>query len=211
MNETSPTAPGQIRVLVPHGHYRSWYDEPEPGAIVPGRILAFGLIRAYKGMDDLVRAFRGMDGSQTLVIAGRPDSPQTMEALTEAKGNDQRITLDLRFVPDDVLADHVAQAQVVVLPYPQVHNSGVALLALSMNRPVLMRRSAATALLVEEFGAAWVHLFDGELTPAVLSEALLATAAGGGRVEMESRDWAVLARRTVEAYETAVKQARKRR
>lgn len=210
MNETTPTASGQIRVLVPHAHYRSWYEEPDPAAIVPGRLLAFGLIRAYKGMNELVRAFRGMEGSPTLVIAGRPDGRQTTEALVEAKADDDRITLDLRFVPDEVLADHIAQAQVVVLPYPEVHNSGVALLALSMNRPVLMRRSATTTLLAEEFGTVWVHLFDGELTPAVLKEVLRTTAKAGGRVDMELRDWTVLARKTVDAYWTAVQRTTRR-
>lgn len=210
MNETTPTPRGQVRVLVPHPHYRNWYDEPDPAAIIPGRLLAFGLIRAYKGIDELVRAFRGMEGSQTLVIAGRPEGPQTTEALIEAKAEDERITLDLRFVPDRELADQIAQAQVVVLPYPEVHNSGVALLALSMNRPVLMRRSATTTMLAEEFGSTWVHLFDGALTPAVLATVLLATSTAGGRVDMNLRDWTVLARRTVDAYAAAVDRSTKR-
>lgn len=211
LNETTPTPDRAATVLVRHGHYRDWYDEPDETASVPGRVLAFGLIRAYKGMDELVGAFRAIqEDDVSLTIAGKPDSAETVSALESLKGDDQRITLDLRFVPDDVLATQIAEASLVVLPYKEVHNSGVALLSLSLNRPILLRDSPSTRLLVEEFGEQWVVLFDGALTAEIIRSAMRAAEASTreARVDMQSRDWSLLAQATVDTYVDAYEQSR---
>ena len=40
-----------------HGHYREWYG-PSNAPSVPGRLLCFGLLRPYKGVESLLAAFR---------------------------------------------------------------------------------------------------------------------------------------------------------
>jgi beta-1,4-mannosyltransferase len=207
LNDATPTPSPGTTVTIEHGHYRDWYEEPSKLDTVRGRVLAFGMIRAYKGMDDLVRAFREVDDSAlSLHICGRPDSDETTRVLTDLAGDDGRILLNLAFVPDETLASEIAAAEVVVLPYREVHNSGVALLALSMNRPVVVRRSASTELLAEEFGAEWVHLFDGDLSGSTISSALskLRAAPREERVDMTTRDWTLLSQQLAQAYERAV-------
>ncbi|GGO66950.1 GDP-mannose:glycolipid 4-beta-D-mannosyltransferase [Microbacterium nanhaiense] len=213
LNEATPNPLGTPTVLVPHGHYRDWYDEPSSDRIVSGNLLTFGFIRAYKGVDDLLSAFREtMDQSLTLTIAGRADSHQTSNFIEEQAALDSRISLDLRFIPDNELASHIARAEVVILPYREVHNSGAALLALSMNRPVLMRRSDSTLLLQAEFGAEWVILFDGILTHEVIERTVSAIRATprSPRADMSSREWPLLADKTIQAYEIAHKRHSKR-
>lgn len=210
LNEATVTPSTAKTVVIEHGHYRDWYEEPSAEATVSGRVLAFGMIRAYKGMDSLVSAFRELeDPDLTLHICGRPDSGQTTAALGRLARGDSRITLDLRFVPDADLAREIAESEVVVLPYREIHNSGVALLALSMNRPIIVRRSQSTELLRDEFGAEWVHLFEGDLTAATIAEAIstLRGTSRSARVEMASRDWSLLAERLATTYERAVRLA----
>lgn len=208
LNESTPTPADSQAVLVPHGHYRGWHPEAPAERTVPGRLLTFGLIRAYKGVDDLVRAFRATDDADlTLHISGKPDSAETTSLVTSESAADPRITLDLRYVPDDDLNNEIAESEAVVLPYREVHNSGAALLALSANRPVIMRRSASTELLQNEFGNEWVVLFDDALTAASLHRALenLRATKRSGRVDMSSREWPLLAAKTETAYRLALR------
>lgn len=212
LNEATPVPSEAPTALIPHGHYRDWYHEPSPDEVVRGRLLAFGLIRAYKGMDDLVESFIGLsDRELSLHIAGKPDSAETSRTLREKCDADHRISLDLRFIPDKDLIREIGQAEMVILPYREVHNSGVALLALSMNRPIILRSSSATQLLVDEFGEEWVVLFEGELTARTLERSIERTRsfARGSRVDMETRNWQRLASHTVDAYVRAVSLARR--
>jgi len=214
LNKSTPTADPDRTVVIEHGHYRDWYEEPPAEATVPGRLLAFGMIRAYKGIDDLVSAFRSTtDHSLSLHICGRPDGDETRVALAELADGDSRVKMTLEFIPDDVLGNEIAAAEAVVLPYREIHNSGVALLALSMNRPIIVRRSASTELLEQEFGTSWVHLFDSDLTGATLEHALttLRAAQRPERVDMSSRDWTKLASQLAEAYDRAFESVRWRR
>jgi beta-1,4-mannosyltransferase len=212
LNDATPVPEGR-KVLIPHGHYRDWYRAPESASQVPGRLLTFGLIRAYKGVGDLLAAFRGCeDPSLSLHICGRADSDAEAAALAQQAAGDGRILLDLRFVPDEDLAAEIAAAEVVVLPYREIHNSGAALLALSLNRPVLLRDSETTRLLSAEFGEAWVHRFSGELTADVLQAGLrwLRQAERDAQPDMSGRDWHVLAEQLADAYGSAVRMVRPR-
>lgn len=205
LNESTPVPSPDHKALIPHGHYRDWYAEPSSSKRITGRLLTFGLIRAYKGVDDLLRAFRDTPEWVTLSIAGRPDSHQTSQEIRELSEGDDRISLTLKFLTDEELSEEVAKSSLVVLPYREVHNSGVALLALSLNRPILVRDAPATRLLAEEFGTDWVKLFSGDLTPDVLETAIISTShtPASARVDMSTRDWKLLASRLVDAYERA--------
>lgn len=214
MNEATPVPSDAPAVLVPHGHYRSWYSEPRASSIVPGRVLTFGLIRAYKGIEDLVKAFRASTNEEiSLSIAGRPDSEDTSNSIRVLAGDDPRVKLRLEFLPDAELEAEIAAASLVVLPYREIHNSGVALLALSLNRPVLVRESETTRLLAAEFGTQWVYLFSGELTPEVIEEAatLAQQRPKDQRVDMSSREWDRLATLLTGAYQDALERVRSSR
>lgn len=207
LNERTPLSSTDPSVLIPHGHYRDWYAEPPADQIVSGRFLTFGLIRAYKGIDELVKAFSATDSTElSLTIAGRPDSKLTADITRDLSSADARINLNLKFLPDDELVKEISEAALVVLPYREVHNSGVALLALSMNRPILVRDAPATRLLVDEFGTGWVNLFSGELSAHALEAALKNSSSitNESRVDMSSRDWDVLASKLVDAYREAL-------
>ncbi|MBY0689445.1 glycosyltransferase [Microbacterium marinilacus] len=206
LNDATPV-PAARKLLIQHGHYRDWYRMPRPGEQVPGRLLAFGLIRAYKGMDDLVSAFRDVPGDQwTLHLCGRAESSETVARLEQARAGDQRVRLDLRFVPDEELAQEIAQSEAVVLPYRDIHNSGVALLALSLNRPVIVRDAPATRLLEQEFGSEWVHRFTGDLDAQTLTASVFALRGSvrADEADMSGREWSVLAAEMTAGYRRAL-------
>lgn len=212
LNSSTPTTPSAPTVTIQHGHYRDWYQEPNISDIIPGRLLAFGLIRAYKGIDNLIEAFKETRGNAfSLHICGRAESNKTKTDLETFSHSDPRIDLTLEFIPDDELSREIANAEFIVLPYREIHNSGVALLALSMNRPIIVRRSASTELLQKEFGADWVHLFDGDLSGATLTYAVdtLRATSRSLRVDMRNREWSLLATQLADAYDRAVRLAKR--
>jgi len=85
------------------------------------------------------------------------------------------------------------------------------LVALSLDRAVLVPRTASTEALAAEVGPGWVQLFEGELSPEDLVTALarLADAPLSGRPDLTDRDWSNVGRRHAQAYRLAVASTRK--
>ena len=103
--------------------------------------LAFGMVRPYKQVPALVETFRAVAGpDDRLVVAGNPNRDWLERAVRERAGDDPRVRLDLRFVPDDEVGDYFAAADAVVLPYRDVLTSGSAVLAMSFGRAVVAPR-----------------------------------------------------------------------
>ncbi|WP_368565362.1 glycosyltransferase [Pseudoxanthomonas sp. UTMC 1351] len=190
-----------------HGHYRDWFAAQSVPSSVPGRLLYFGLIRPYKGVETLIEAFRGMpESSATLRIVGNPATPAMREAVEQACQADPRISARLEYVGDDVLAREIGEAQWIVLPYREMQNSGALLLALSLSRPVLVPRTDANLAIAEEVGSEWVRMFDGSLDAGLLSDVL------GTRFEstaiapdLSRRDWPALGERHYHTYLSALR------
>lgn len=209
LNPTTPAPPGAPTLTVLHGHYRDRFASAARPDPVTGRILHFGLIRRYKGVERLLDVFRSLRRPDLrLRIVGRP-SGGLREVIEREQALDTRISSVLRFVDDDELVAEVSQAELVVLPYREMHNSGAILVALSLGRPVLVPRSISNTALAEEVGPGWVHQYDGELT-ADLLEGTLASVRSSPATELpllDGRDWATLGRQTYAAYLQAISAA----
>ena len=198
---------GTPAVVIPHGDYRDAYaglDRPDP---VPGRLACVGLVRRYKDVDGLVRAFRALpDPDLTLHVAGDPAPAALAEQVRDAAACDPRVSLVLRHLDDAELVSELARAELVVVPTPELGNSGVLLAALSLNRPVLARDTPATRALAAEVGPGWVHTFPGRVDAAALGAGLAAVRADPptGSPDLSARSWPALAAAHVAAYRRAV-------
>jgi beta-1,4-mannosyltransferase len=195
---------GACETVIAHGDYRAQYAQYKAHESLPYRALFFGLIRPYKNVPSLIRAFQGcVDPSFQLRIVGKadPGSVSEIEMLAES---DQRVSTSFGFLDEQDLASEITAASLVVLPYHDVFNSGAALLALSLSRPILIKRSTSTEQLRDEVGDEWVLLFDRDLNSADLSAALKAqntpkTAAP----DLSRRDWSHAGRQHLEVYAAA--------
>jgi glycosyltransferase involved in cell wall biosynthesis len=203
--------------IIPHGHYRGAYPDTVSSAEaraalnlpIDAPVATFiGQIRPYKNVVHLAHVFRQMPGAGTrLVIAGQPGDEPLRDRLLHAASQDPRILLYPEFVPEDAVQLYLRAADLVVLPFTEILNSGSAMLALSFDRPILVPRKGAMAELEHELGVDWVRAYDGELTPSTLADAL--TEARGRpprRCEALARfDWEPLAERTLEAFQMALR------
>jgi glycosyltransferase involved in cell wall biosynthesis len=104
---------------------------PEPRA---PRILFFGTVRPYKGLDLLVEAALRLwrEGHAfELAIAGKPFMP--MDPLLEpieAAGFADRLVTELGFLTEGRLDAHLGRADIIAFPYRAIDSSGAFLSAL---------------------------------------------------------------------------------
>ena len=112
------------------------------------------------------------------------------------------VRLRLEFVPDNDIAEWLAAADLVVLPYRAIENSGTALLALSADRPIVVPDAGAMRTLQRQVGEEWVHTYSGEFTDDVLAAALEWHSArpAVGRPDLDEFDWRRIAERTAAVY-----------
>jgi glycosyltransferase involved in cell wall biosynthesis len=194
------------------GHFRGIYpdrisrEEARAGCGVPddAAVVTFlGLLRPYKNVPHLVRTVRALppERNPILLVAGYPLDPSLEGEIERAAEGDHRVRLTLRRVPDEDVQRYLRAADLVVLPFTDITNSGSALLALSFDRPILVPRRGAMGELQALVGTDWVQTYEGDLTPAILDQAI--TWARGHRDErpdLSSLDWGVIAEQTLAFY-----------
>jgi len=108
-------------------------------------ILFFGNITAYKGLEYLIDAFERIvadGGDYRLIVAGRakkssdPYVADIQERLSR-KPVRERTMLRMEFIPDEEMELYLKAADVTVLPYTRIFQSGVLFLAYSFGLPVI--------------------------------------------------------------------------
>jgi glycosyltransferase involved in cell wall biosynthesis len=199
---------GPDTALIPHGHYRDVFAAVSIPTSVPGRVVFAGLIRRYKNIPGLIAAFRAIDGTTaSLRIAGSVADERLAEEIRAAAACDERISAELRFLSSEELAREVGEAQLVVLPYGEMHNSGAALLALSLGRPVLVPDNDVNRALAEEVGASWVRRYSGELDSGDIENALDATRAlaAAAKPDLSRRSWTNVGEEHLRVYLAATR------
>jgi len=107
-------------------------------------ILFFGNITPYKGLEYLVTAFQqiGLQHEDyRLIIAGRPGKHAKYWRMIQEQINKDlqtcQVLLRAEFVPDDETEVYFKAADVLILPYRHVYQSGVLFLGHSFGLPVL--------------------------------------------------------------------------
>lgn len=108
-------------------------------------ILFFGNIAPYKGLEYLVRAFVGLaaaDDSYRLLIVGRPKGHngywnQIRQEIVRS-GVEDRIIQKGEYVPDEETELYFKAADVLILPYTHVFQSGVLFLGYSFGLPAIV-------------------------------------------------------------------------
>ena len=122
--------------VIPHGAFDALAAvdgepplEPRGGPVV----LFFGLIRPYKGVDVLLDAWRRADrpdGAELWIVG----MPRMDASFIHGPG----VRTALRFVSGAELAGAFRAADLVVLPYREIDQSGVLFTALAFGKPMLL-------------------------------------------------------------------------
>jgi glycosyltransferase involved in cell wall biosynthesis len=107
-------------------------------------ILFFGNIAPYKGLEYLVDSFVALSTSDPdlrLVIVGRPKDCEAywrpIQALLNSDALRDRVVQRIEYVPDEETERYFKAADVLVLPYTHVFQSGVLFLSYGFGVPVV--------------------------------------------------------------------------
>ena len=151
-----------------------------------------------------MRTVRALADDVILLVAGAPQPPSLADEVRAAAAGDPRIRLSLGHVPDDKVQLYLRAADLVALPFRDITNSGSALLALGFDRPVLVPARGAMGELQALAGSEWVRTYEGELTPALLADALEWARAERSPASppLEALDWSRIAEETLAFYRT---------
>lgn len=197
----------QSDVVIPRGDYSPMLESNQIDLTlqpIPGRLLQFGFLRPYKGLDVLIPVVGGMNDDQvTLRIVGSPMYPEFAQELMGAAEQFPHVSIDARKYLDRELAEEVLRAELVVLAYRRAYNSGAALFALTFRRPVLLPDSPTMRELRDEVGEDWVHLYQGEITAEVIRAAQVRARAAlesDSEPDLSRREWCEVGLRYAELY-----------
>lgn len=108
-------------------------------------ILYFGAIKPYKGLEYLVKAFEQVGAQRTdykLLIAGenKKGSEAYLEAIEreiDASASRTQVVRRIGFIPDDEVELYFKAADVAVLSYTEIFQSGILFLAYAFGLPVI--------------------------------------------------------------------------
>jgi glycosyltransferase involved in cell wall biosynthesis len=107
-------------------------------------LLFFGNIAPYKGLEYLIGAFRELletDRTYRLVVVGKPKGPGSYWAEAEGRLINRdiadRVVAKIEYVPDEETELYFKAADVLILPYTHVFQSGVLFLGYSFGLPAI--------------------------------------------------------------------------
>lgn len=156
--------------VVPEGAYTQVYPNEVTQAEartylgIPPQAKVFlyiGLIKPYKGVLELIRAFKQLNSTNAfLYIAGKiMDEPYGEHIKREAM---EHVILKGEYIPDDALQYYFNAADVVVLPFLKIENSGSVILAMGFRKPIV---APASGILKERLDvqADWLYTSAEEL------------------------------------------------
>lgn len=186
---------------------------PDPQVL---RILFFGTIRPYKGVDLLVEACLSLwqAGHRfELVLAGKPfmDITPLLDRV-RAAGFGDRLIIDLGFLSEPRLDAHMVKAGILAFPYRHIDSSGAFLSALHHGKAMVTSDAGMFASLPPEVAARApagnAPALAQALLPLVESAAIRQAWGARARAYGESMgNWKDMAAATLAIYQSVVRAA----
>ncbi|HET7121353.1 MAG TPA: glycosyltransferase family 4 protein [Solirubrobacterales bacterium] len=206
--------PARVHVI-PHGAFdyltRLPEEKPLPAELEGAEgpvILFFGLLRPYKGVENLLEAYGRVAATTPgaeLWIVGNPRMDLTpVRALAEATGG--RVRLVARFVDDAEIPAIFRRADLVVLPYLDAEHSGVLYTGLAFGKPMVLSAVGGFPEVAATGAARLVPPGDVAALADVLAElasdeaARAELAAAAARAAAGPFSWDEAARLTLDLY-----------
>ncbi len=102
------------------------------------RLLFFGIIRDYKGLDLLIKAMALLAGDYELIIAGEVyGSFDKYQEIIDHLNLKSKIKLFNHYIPDDQVTNFFSASDVCVLPYKSATQSGIISISKHFEVPII--------------------------------------------------------------------------
>jgi len=203
--------PDRVHVI-PHGAFTYLREQrgtvplaPQLAQVEGPIVLCFGLMRPYKGIDVLIDAWREVSGAELWVV-GMP----RMDIAPLRRAAPPSVRWVPRFVTDPEIPAFFDRADLVVLPYREIDQSGVLFTALAFGKPLLLSDGGGFPEIAAAGAARLVSPGDAGALAGALSE-LLSDADSRARMAAASAaaaagpyGWDSIAGRTLELYRSVI-------
>ncbi len=209
--------------IIPHGNYLNAIPK-SPSPAVARKILNlaskepvllfFGQIKEVKGLDLLLQALPPVVAkfpNLKLLIAGKvwKDDFSKYTYLIKEKGLQNNIDLHIGYIPDEDVAIFYRSADLVVLPYRRIYQSGVLLMAMSFGLPVIVSDLEGMTEIIQNRQNGFVFRVDN---PNSLSEQLINALSDQDQLKLMSQagqetvtqqhNWKLIGQQTLKLYQT---------
>jgi len=207
--------------IIPHGNYLNAIPKsPSPATarkmlnLAPKDpvLLFFGQIKEVKGLDLLLQALPQVVAkfpTLKLLIAGKvwKDDFSKYTNLIKGKNLQDNIDLHIGYIPDEDVAIFYRSADLVVLPYRRIYQSGVLLMAMSYGLPVMVSDLEGMVEIIQDningfiFKTGDVESLSSNLIDALNDpDRLKRIASHGFEKVVHNHDWKIIGKKTVELY-----------
>ena len=137
---------------MPHGNYTPFInvkndkEKSRKRLAIPNDkkvLLFFGIIKQVKGLDVLLHALKDVikeSSDVLLLIAGKPweDDFTNYQRIIHENNLSDYCLLHTKFIPHADVEHYYCAADLVVLPYKKIYQSGVLVMTLSYGKPALV-------------------------------------------------------------------------
>lgn len=209
--------------IIPHGNYLSGITKKPSREEAKGTlhlssydtaILFFGQIKEVKGLDILLAALPAVIEKYPtlkLLIAGKvwKDEFSSYEKLINNNKLQDNIELYIGYIPDEDVATFYRSADLVILPYRKIYQSGVLLMAMSYGVPVVVSDLDGMVEVVSDGVDGFVF---NQGSAESLSEKIIYALADGDGLKQISRagiekiqkdhDWCNIGAQTLKLYQS---------
>jgi len=209
--------------IVPHGNYTPFIhvqndkEKSRQHLGIPNEkkvLLFFGMIKQVKGLDVLLHALKDVikeNPDVLLLIAGKPwenDFSNYQRIIDENNLSDYCL-LHTKFIPHADVEHYYCAADLVVLPYKKIYQSGVLVMALSYGKPALVSDLPPLKEVVTDMQTAFLFESENSISLAeklnlilLDSEKLEQVRINGEELINTKYDWNEIGRQTKQAYQS---------
>lgn len=210
--------------VIPHGNYLSFVNEKNQ---IESRkklnlplekkvLLFFGQIKDVKGLEILIDSFAALKAkneSVVLLIAGKvwkTDFSKYQNQITSLGLTKDDVISHIKYIPDEVVGDYYASADIVVLPYKRIYQSGVLLMSMSYGKAVVTSDLEPMLEIIKDGENGFVFKSESSVDLCnVLDKALQKDLVEIGKkaksVMKEDFSWDLIAKKHLEVYEKYTK------
>ncbi|RDH81209.1 MAG: glycosyl transferase [endosymbiont of Galathealinum brachiosum] len=209
--------------IIPHGHYLDSIGilpdktlaREKLGLSVDDKVLLFfGQIKKVKGLDILLKSLPRVikiHPDLKLVIAGKvwKDDFSIYKKLISDNKLENYVISHIRYISDSDVANYYLSADLVVLPYRKIYQSGVLLMAMSYGVPVLASDILGMTEIVQDGNNGFLFVSEDVNNMSMRLKKILMNpkdltkmGVAGHKTVVTEHDWSQIGSMTCKVYET---------